>query len=96
MYKYFLYLLCDALRLKKTRHDDDVTFPQLRRAIIQWWYLHCYLNFVKHDIDKAWKHFDFYYKALLNDNLAYDLVELYLIHVKAYLVEQHKKVKNDD
>ena len=47
VYKSVLYILCDALRLEKIRHDEDVTFPQLRRSVIQWWYLHIYLNLVK-------------------------------------------------
>ena len=34
VYKSGLYLICDVLRLEKTRHDDNVTLPQLMRAII--------------------------------------------------------------
>ena len=38
VYKSVLYILCDALCLEKTRHNENITFPQLRTTIIQWWY----------------------------------------------------------
>ena len=96
VYKSILYLLCDALRVEKTYHEDDVTFPQLRRAIIQWWYIHCYLNLVKNDVNAAWRSFDIYYHELMKKNLAYETVDLDLTNVKKYLTEQFEEVNNDE
>ena len=96
VYKSILYLLCDALRVEKTYHEDDVTFPQLRRAIIQWWYIHCYLNLVTNYVNDAWRSFDIYYHELMKKNLAYETVDLDLTNVTKYLTEQFEEVNNDE